>query len=379
MQARRIRRTSSTRQDWSQKSIHKPRDAELDLGEKDLHTVTPNLSEAILAKHLQPIRGMALAQAIFAAFELGILDELERGGRSLDELASLLSLEGERLRGLVEYLENESLVQCDSGTVELTASGVELLAVRPWYDLLVGGYAATFGQLPEVLKQGANYASRNGAYVGVGSCGISQHDALPMVFELLGHGPLPPAIVDIGCGDGTFLADIATRYPNVMCVGVEPDQGARSAAQAVADERGLDNFRVVAGDALAFNDAGISRPPGTVYITAFVLQELLEQAGEAAVVKLLADTFAHDPAAAWIVIEVDRRHPLPVEESGLALGYYNPYFLIHRITEQRLASISEWRRLFDLAGLEVIAEVFPERNYDSLGIKFGHLLRVREA
>lgn len=341
--------------------------------------MTPDLSEAILAKHLQPIRGMALAQAIFAAFELGVLDELKGGGQSVHELGRLLSLDVERLRGLVEFLENESLVQYNSDNVELTASGVELLAVRPWYELLVGGYAATFGQLPEVLKEGATYASRNGAYVGVGSCGISQHDALPMVFELLGHGPLPSAIVDIGCGDGTFLADIATRYPNVMCVGVEPDQGARSAAQAEANERGLDNLRVVAGDALNFDDAGVPRPPGTLYITAFVLQELLEQAGEAAVVKLLADTFVQDPAAAWIVIEVDRRHPLPVEDSGLALGYYNPYFLIHRITEQRLAPISEWRRLFDMAGLEVVAEVFPERNYDSLGIKFGHLLRLREA
>ena len=102
---------------------------------------------------------------------------------------------------------------------------------------------------------------------------------------------------------------------------------------------------------------------------------MLEQSGRAAVVGLLRDTFDRDPEASWIVIEVDLRDTLASETSALALGYYNPYFLLHRITEQRLLPIGEWHLIYKEAGLQVVGEVFPDKRYDSLGIKFGHLLK----
>ena len=341
--------------------------------------MTAELQEATLARHLQPIRGLALAHAIYASFQVGLFDALARGATSVEDLAALLDLNGYRLRGLIDYLENENLVERMSNSVTLTELGTELLAARPWYDLLVGGYAGTFGQLPVVLKEHAGYASRDGASVAVGSCGISQHDALPMVLELLSQAAAPSAIVDLGCGDGTFLADIAVRYPDVPCIGVEPDDSARLAADAEAHRRNLDNFRVIAGDALHFDVPEGTQQAGTCFITAFVLQEILEQSGEDAVVDLLRQTFAKDPFATWIAIEVDRRHPLDAASSDLVLGYYNPYYLLHRITEQRLLSAVEWRRIFETAGLEVIAEVFPAPNYDPLRLKFGNLLRLRRS
>lgn len=339
--------------------------------------MTSRLNEATLAHHLQPIRGMALSHAIYASFQIGLLDALSQGSRKCADLAVDLDLDADRLDGLSDFLENEGYVERDGPFISLTDLGVELTLVRPWYELLVGGYAGTLGELPAVMKSNAGYANRRGAAVAVGSCGISQHDALPMVLELMSCVPTPSAIVDLGCGDGTFLAGIALRYPAVPCIGVEPDAGAHEAAEFVADRTQLQNLRIVTGNAIRFEQANGTTQPGTCYLTAFVLQEILEQSGEDAVVELLRRTFKRDPSASWIVIEVDLQHPLSDRDSQLALGYYNPYFLIHRITEQRLVPVGEWRRIFAVAGVDVVGEVFPDPDYDSLGLKVGFALRAK--
>ncbi|MBJ7353918.1 MAG: methyltransferase domain-containing protein [Thermoleophilaceae bacterium] len=333
------------------------------------------LSEGVLAAHLQPIRGLALAHAIFAAFQVGLIDALADGPKQTTELEHTLGLHPERLSGLLEYLENEGLIEQRGARAALTDRGRELSTVRPWYELLVGGYAGTFAQLPGTLKAGAPYARRDGAHVAIGSCGISDHDALPMVLELMRSGTSPSAVVDLGCGDGTFVSEIAAAFTDVPAFGIEPDEGARKVAEVAAARRGLANLKILAGDALHIPTEAQGLPPGTCYITAFVLQEVLEQSGRAAVVGLLQRTFDADPEATWVVIEVDRRHPLSTEPSDLALGYYNPYFLIHRLTEQRLLPVEDWKAIYDEAGVEVVREVFPNPTYDPLGIKFGHLLR----
>jgi 2-ketoarginine methyltransferase len=337
------------------------------------------ISESELAECLAPIRGFALAQAIFAAFELGIFDEIALGPGEIREVAASLSLEPERFDGLLDYLENETVVVRSGTRVELTPRGQQLRAARPWYELLVGGYSGTFASLAESLRAGAPFATRNGARVAVGSCGISQHDALPMVLKLMQHLERPSAIIDLGCGDGTFIAQVAAAYPDVPCAGVEPDEGARMNAQQRAAAAGISNVQIFAGDAL-HPPAGLADTgPGVCFITAFVLQEVLEQSGERAVIDLLQRSFEADPDASWLVIEVDRRHPLAGEPSQLALSYYNPYYLLHRVTQQRLLPVSEWKRLYAAAGLCIAAEVLPNPEYDSLGIKFGHLLRRRDS
>ena len=336
------------------------------------------LLESVLAEHLQPIRGLALAHAIFGAFQVGLIDALGAGPRDVQDLASELGLHSERLAGLLDYLENEGLVERSGTAASLTGKGEQLTLVRPWYELLVGGYAGTFAQLPVTLQAGAPFAGRDGARVAIGSCGISDHDALPMVLELMRLGAQPSAVVDLGCGDGTFVAEIADEFSEVPAFGIEPDAGARKSAEEAAAQRGLANLRILAGDALDIPAEARALPPGACYITAFVLQEVLEQSGRAAVVDLLRRTFDADREASWVVIEVDRRHPLSAEPSDLALGYYNPYFLIHRLTEQRLLPVEEWGAIYREAGVEVVREVFPDPAYDPLGIKFGHLLRRRE-
>jgi 2-ketoarginine methyltransferase len=336
------------------------------------------LTEDRLVRGLQPIRNFVLAQAIFHFMELGLLDAVAAANRiPIAVLARSRGLREDRLRGLLRYLANEELVGLDADDgVSLTERGRELVAVRPWYTLLVGGYLPAFAQLSEVMKNGAGYASRDGGHVGEGSCGISQHDALPMTRRLIDRLDQPPGtIVDLGCGDGSYLLDLCRQLPGVHGLGVDPEPESVAAAREKATQQGLgDRVSLYVGSAASVPDLGGLRGP-LCFITAFVLQEVLEQSGRDAVLDLLQKSFTAHPDAKWIVIEVDHR---PDDDAvmghGLGLAYYNPYYLIHKVTEQRLEPVRFWEELYREAGLSVLAMEYPDSRYDSLGLKVGFLL-----
>jgi 2-ketoarginine methyltransferase len=101
---------------------------------------------------------------------------------------------------------------------------------------------------------------------------------------------------------------------------------------------------------------------------------MLEQEGEAAVEKLLSTTLTAYPEASWLVVEMDHRPGAPIMEHGLALAFYNPYFLVHTITEQRLESRQWWNDMFSRVGLTVLDVAYPDQRADTAGIQFGVLL-----
>jgi 2-ketoarginine methyltransferase len=294
------------------------------------------------------------------------------------DLADALEVDRERLEGVLRYLANEDLIAIDGyGRVRLTPAGQEMREYKPWYDLLVGGYGRSFDDLPAIVGARSSYAGRKGHFVAEGSCGISQFDALPMTASLLsGELQNVRTVVDIGCGDGSYLIELCLSVPGVNGIGFELDPEVVDEGNALATRRGLsDRVSMKLGRAAT---AIPELPDGMgpfCFVTAFVLQEILEQSGRHAVVELLRGTFNRYPDSRWIVIEVDHRPSDPaIMEHGLGLAYYNPYYLLHVVTEQRLETVDYWTRLFDEAGLRVSATTLPDPQIDSLGLKVGFLL-----
>jgi 2-ketoarginine methyltransferase len=341
---------------------------------KPLH---PVITEDRLTHFLQPIRGLVLAQTLFSFLELGIQDALARSpGVAIAELALRLDLHEARVRGLLRFLANEGFVRLENGeNCFLTAEGDELARFRPWYKLLVGGYAETFLQLPRALKRDATYATRNASNVGAGSCGISQYDALPMTRRLIEKiGGKWKTVVDIGCGDGSYLIDLCKMLPHARGIGIDPDQGSIDAAILAAQEHGLsERLTLRLGTATQIPALDTNDGP-FCFITAFVLQEMLEQSGRDSIITMFRTTFARHPDSQWVVVEVDNRPDDPLLAQGLGQAYYNPYYLIHHLTRQKLERVAFWRELYTEAGLRVTATEFPEKSYDSLGLKIGFLL-----
>jgi 2-ketoarginine methyltransferase len=335
--------------------------------------------ELRLLHAIQPIRHLFLAQALYHLFTTDLYDALwDERFISADSLAGQHGMDRERLDGYLVYLANEGIVtRSASGGYRLAQAGIELAEFRPWYELLVGGYSATLRDLPDVLRDRQRYAGRDDAMVGRGSCGISRYDALPLLRSLL--RPVLSAsstVVDIGCGDGRLLLDIVAALPGCSGVGVDPEARSVLHAKELAEQRGLgDRVTFVTQTAEEYLGSRDRSPGGTCYLVAFVLQELLEQRGRGAVVALVRDLLATVGSGGVAVVEVDRRDSDPtVMRHGLGLAYYNPYFLLHRVTRQRLEGVEFWRRLIDDAGGRVARWEQVDPTVDSTGLEFGCLI-----
>jgi 2-ketoarginine methyltransferase len=342
--------------------------------------------ERRLIEHTQPVRFFFLAEALHHAFDLGIVAELERTpGTSAETLADRLGLDAYRTGALLRYLRNEgyTVLDTDQDSWSLSAKGREVRTFAPWYEMLVGGYARSMEQLGDVVRDGASYAERNTTKVGAGSCGIGAHDALPLVEKLLDQAEAlggPETIVDLGCGDGSFLMDLLVARPELQGVGVEPNAGSVELGELRRAELGLgDRMRLVQGDAHDALKLDLpERGRGICFMTAFVLQEVMQQQGQQAIEDLLTTTFELYPEAGWLVVEMDHQPLAPVMGAhGLALTFYNPYFLIHTVTEQRLETREWWDALFAKLGLSAEIVANPDPRADSTGLQFGVLLKKK--
>jgi 2-ketoarginine methyltransferase len=333
--------------------------------------------ERRLIENTQPIRFFFLAQALHHALDLGLFTTLgHTPGRSVAELSAEHGLDEERLLGLLRYLQNEGYL-VDNGGWRLTAKSVDLPVFAPWYEMLVGGYAPSMQQLGDVLKKDAPWATRDATKVGAGSCGIGAYDAMPLVETLLGSADRQiSTIIDLGCGDSAFLIDLLVARPGLRGVGMDPNRESIEIGTALGAARGVaDRLELrcgTAGDVVKLDLPDRGR--GTCFMTAFVLQEVLEQEGEPAVEELLKQTFDTYPEALWLVVEMDHRPTSPIMAHGLALAFYNPYFLIHAITEQRLETREYWAEMFERVGLRTLRLAHPDDRADSTGLQFGYLL-----
>jgi 2-ketoarginine methyltransferase len=339
--------------------------------------------ERRLIENTQPVRFFFLAQALHHALHLGVIAALDGDpGTSSDALADKLGLDRRRTGSLLRYLRNEGYTVLDDGW-SLSGRGREVQTFAPWYEMLVGGYAPSMEQLGDVLQDGSIYASRNTTKVGEGSCGIGAYDALPLVERLIEQADAtgrPETIVDLGCGDGSFLMDLLVAQPDLHGIGVEPHAGSITLGEKRRAELGLhDRMKLVQGsaqDALAIDLPEGGR--GICFMTAFVLQEVMQQEGQQAIEDLLSGAFERYPGARWLVVEMDHQPLAPVMGShGLALTFYNPYFLLHTTTEQRLETREWWDALFARLGLTAEAVAHPDPRADSTGLQFGVLLSKR--
>jgi 2-ketoarginine methyltransferase len=337
---------------------------------------SPDFERRII-EYVDPVRQFFLASALYHSMQLGVLRALDAGpGRDTKVLADELRLDASRLGALLRYLQNEVYVVDDDGW-ELTAKGHEVQEFFPWYQMLVGGYTRSFEQLGDVLRGRRAYASRNTTEVGAGSCALGVYDALPLAVYLLNSVEEPVStLIDVGCGDATFLMEILKRAPGLRGVGMDPSPGNVERGLALSAEQGLaERLKITQAGAAELEKLGLpGRGRGVTFMTAFVLQEFLEQDGEQAVRDLLATAFDAYPEAHWIVIEMDYRPSAPVLGThGLARVFYNPYFLIHNITQQRLETREWWQQLFTEVGLS-FKEATTDPHVDSTGLQIGFLL-----
>lgn len=345
----------------------------------DERIVDPSF-ELRLIEGIGPIGEYFLASALHHLFDSGLFDELDRrpGGASVDQLADALYMEHDRLRGFLLYLANEAVVEVERDNVRLTSKGRQYAEFRAWYTMMIGGYALTMSQLGVALARGAPACSRNARYVGMGSCEISRFDGIPMTNSLIRHAGLQcREVLDLGCGNGLYLVEFCRHMPGIRAWGSEPDKGGYEEAMRLVEIAGMsDRIRLSNASATEF----LRDPPADcdpdLMVLSYVLHEVLGQEGEEMVLALLKGIVGRFPRIHIVVIEVANEiDNVAAMRHGLASAFWNPYFLLHYFTQQRLEKRAYWEDLFARAGLEIAGFTSTDPHVDSTGIELGYLLR----
>lgn len=347
--------------------------------EQDPQHPFQNFEKRLIDK-IQPIRFHVLATAIYYLFNTKIYHFIEKNDFcSLKNLAQGLDLNETFLKAFLLYLRNEELLIYDieQDKISLSPQGQELKEFEPWYVMLVGGYSLTFNQIGEVLTKKIKYASRAADLVGIGSCGISQYDAIPLTKKLMTYIPEEcTRLLDLGCGNALYLVEFCKKYPQFYAYGAEPDPKSCDAAkQLIAAEGMTDRIKILCTTAEGFFHSNSDYKPDLI-ILGFILQEILGQSGEEAVTDFLKDIIKNYPLINIIVIEVDNLfHELQTMKHPLAQAYYNPYYLIHYLTPQKLERKEYWQKLFVRCGLKIIREETVSSEVDSTQFEMGFLLK----
>lgn len=332
-----------------------------------------------LTQLLQPIRGHYVSHAINTLFKTGIYEHLKENPASLEELGNALDLNETATLEYLRTLVDEEVLEVRDGRYLLTSVGHQLEAVRGHYEMLVDGYSETFASLPESLRKGAPIATRNLGSVGKGSCKISRLGAIPLSQEFIRSLHLKsPLVLDLGCGSAGYIIELANQQPQMRVIGVEPSAEALEEGRAQARKLGISN-RVTLLQGSAGTFAGGEKP--NIAILGFVLHEVLAQGGEEAVGALFKNLLSINPEMYFVIFEVDKNENAlgSTEQRDFYRAYYNPYNVLHTITNQRLESIDFWISFLDRNGLEILRKQSVDAKADPTGKEVGLLVRAKQS
>lgn len=333
-----------------------------------------------LVEAIQPIRHYVLATVLHDLFESKIFEEMLGGDVSVKDYCTNCEIEEGRFTGMMRFLQNEGIVYIHDGLLGLTSKGRALEPFIPWYTMLIGGYGETFASLSQALPLGSVECSRNLHLVGVGSCGISEFDAIPLTKALMSDAETRlNRMLDLGCGNAQYIATFCIDDPSLTAFGIEPSEDGYLAAKVLIEELRLERRvtlkNITAQQYMEEPDADFEPD---LLVLGFVLHEILGQDGVEGVERFLNRVFAVFPDIHLIVIEVQNIFDQPGKmDGGLELAYYNAYYLLHSFTSQRLINDSDWQEIFSRLNIEIVSKRTTDENVDSTGLEIGYLLRKR--
>ncbi len=313
---------------------------------------------------------------IFHLLDLRIIDLLSNGPMVISHLANESKVDEGRLRNLLIYCRNEGIVDFENDVVALSDLGKAIEKCKGWFEMLVGGYGETFFQIGEVVKDSAKLASRNTKYVSRGSCLISQYDAIPLTKSLMKIDVDKECLIlDLGCGNGLYLSLFCKELPKLKAIGVEPAQDSFEDALKEIEKNNLsDRIKLYNQDSVSFFESYNGEAPDYI-IFAFVLHEILAQEEYEGVLQFLRKIKERFATSKVIIIEVENVFSnKETMQDGIERGYYNPYYLLHTITNQRLEKKPFWRNLFQDAGYCITEELTADESVDPSKLEVGFLL-----
>lgn len=319
-------------------------------------------------------RGFAAAYVLHQLLAEGVLESLDKG-IPWQQVALEQGFEPDKFKTVLDYLTVEGMLEQNSETgLEYTLSEDmhSVFEGQGYLQLLVGGYASVFADLPAVLR--GNPAKRDGRWVSVASCDIARRDTIPMAIDFLKTYRLEQKLIlEVGCGNAEHLAKLCNLDKELRAIGVEPDQGGyREGIKTIEREELGDRVQLINCGALEYDGDQVP----SFIIFGFVLQEIVGTEGIEKATHYLRALAAKFPKTRLMIFEIDNAiSNLDVMRSEMGLGFYNPYYLLHPLTQQCLLSAEAWEKLFADSGYRVQECQRVEQSVDPTQLVVGYILK----
>jgi SAM-dependent methyltransferase len=301
------------------------------------------------------LSGFYTARTVEALFNVGFFDEMqEKGSVDPDEFAESRGLDPAILRSLCDSLFALRLIRRNGHGYVLDRKGEMVEMARGWFDISYG-YEDVFHNLEAMLRGEKRYGTdvhRRSVWVAAGSGEIERLVYFPLAIDIA-RARGARRVLDLGCGDGTFLRDLCQKAPGVTGYGLDLAPDAIADGEAKATAAGLDGrLHLLAGDIAEIEQLPESWRQIDLAMTFFVLHELRYMGAEC-VVKFLRDFRKLFPGVPLVVFEAIKPSP---EEMRKRPGMSVHYFLYHELTQQKPISRDEWKALFHEAGFTSVEE-----------------------
>jgi SAM-dependent methyltransferase len=309
-----------------------------------------------------------LAQVLVALWDSGLYEYVRKNERvNIDQASEDLKLEPAILRSLIEYLAGRGIMAPDGGEFVLTEKG------RPYWNYItrgvltahLAGYNQLLTHLGPLLRRELDIndplLDRSGRLVAAGSgYALQGSGTIPWILKLIKQIG-GRCVMDIGCGAGDFLIQLALRWPDGAGVGIDMNAEAIAEARANA-ERWSVNGR------LTFHHARLAAEPMPISkgilekvdtLTAmYLLHEFAGRGGSQAITAAISQLRKQFPGRTLLMLEGERADLAALQAAPPRTYAQLDYSFIHPLSRQGpLRTPTEWEDIIRSAGAKLLERI----------------------
>lgn len=311
-------------------------------------------------------RGYAMSFLLFSFHDTGVFDELKNNeSLSSDQISKKLGLNKKILESGLNFLVNadNSITKDDKENYRLTEIGKKRLYSDQAMAMslgAVGAYHTLLTNYSSMLKNQIIYGKdfiRDGRLVALSSVltGKSNYSWVAQKFKDLNVD----TVIDLGCGSGDIIIDFCNRHKSFNGIGLDIDPAAVEVARKNVKKNNLeDRIELITGDMLepkTYSSKISSKGEKVAFNAIMALHEFLRD-GEQAVIDVLKKMKNEFPGSYFVLGEFnkckdDEFQKIPIYEKMHMLFYQE---IIHGLTDQGLASLESWKKMFKAADVELL-------------------------